>query len=100
MHSNNWIFEEVVLDELQLFILEVISVVMTGQAVDNVVSLLDATLDEKEHVEADIEDRSDRANLMVFKLVLSEPKVGYGRLIILLALLYAEIIYFHVNSVS
>lgn len=59
MHRHNRIFQEVVLNQLQLLVLEVIAVVVACQAVDDVKPLLDASLDEEEHVKANVEDISD-----------------------------------------
>lgn len=50
MHSDDWVLQEVVLDHLEFLIQELVAVMVTGEAVDDVVSFLDTPLDKEEHV--------------------------------------------------
>lgn len=69
---------------------------MPGQAGQDVISLLNASLDEEEHVEAAIEDGPNRANLVILEGILAEAKVRDLRLIVLLAVFDAEVVDFYV----
>lgn len=71
MNGNDWLTEKRFVDESELLGLEFFAFEVASQAVDNVSFLLLHALDEKKDVEADFEDCSGRANV-----VITESKVG------------------------
>jgi hypothetical protein len=92
VHRNDRLREKVVLDRLELVLLETVAVVMPGQAVDDILLLLDHPLQEEEHIHADVEEGPGRADVMVHHLVLSVAEFGDLRVLVLSAGLQAEIV--------
>jgi len=75
MNCDDGLLKEVVNDELKLFVGELVAVVMAGKTVDNIIPFLNAALDEQKHIQANIKDCSDGANVMIFEFVLTQAEV-------------------------
>ena len=56
MNGNDRRLQEVGVDDLEIFLLALVAVVVTSQTVDDIVFQLDGTLQEQEDVKANIED--------------------------------------------
>lgn len=74
--------------------------IVTSKAVYNIRFLLQHLLEEQKDVEANVETCSDRANVMVWKAVLSVAELRDGGLVILLGWLNAEVVDLDINSMS
>jgi hypothetical protein len=100
MYCYYRIFQKVILNHFQFFIFELVIVMMTCKTIDDIISLLNTSLDEQKHVETNIKNCSDGTDLMIFELVFPEPKVRDGALVVLFALFNTEIVNLNIDTMS
>ena len=100
MNCNNGLLQEVVFDDLQLLLGEMVSVIVTSQTIDDVALLLEHSLKKQENIQADIEECSHRANVMILETIFAVSKLGNIRLGILLVGLKTQVVYFDTDTMS
>jgi hypothetical protein len=100
MDRNHWLFEEIILDNFQLLLRKVISMIMTSQTVYDIRLLLEHLLKEQKDIQTNIETHSDRADIVIRKAVLAVAEFRNLRLVVLLALLNAKVVNFNIDTVS